>query len=120
MALVFTIDKQANRAFVHLMGSLTLGPQLSKFARQVDELLSAQGVAVILLNMRGVEEIDSAGLGELVVLYTAAGQKGCSLGLLQPSARIRRTLEMTRLSDLFQQFSDEKAANSWADLARPR
>ena len=73
--------------------------------------------SAVLLDCGEVEEVDSAGLGELVILYTAAGQHHCRLVLVSPSLRLRRLLETTRLSGLLPQFADVQAAQAW--IQRP-
>jgi anti-sigma B factor antagonist len=110
MALQYTIEPTANPLVVHLAGHVTLGPQLGPFGRQVAAAIAERKSTAVLLDLAEVEEIDSAGLGELVVLYTNAGQHQCRLCLIGPTARVRRLLETTRLSGLLPQFDDEAAA----------
>jgi anti-sigma B factor antagonist len=110
MPLDFSIVNKPDYILVRLNGALTLGPQLARFGRQVGALLSAQKGGGLFLDLGGVTEVDSTGLGELVILYTTSGEAGCSLCLLQPNARVLKLLEMTKLSELFPHFSDEEAA----------
>lgn len=73
MTLTFTIAP-ADPILIHLTltGDLTLGPQLSDFARKAAAALTTCKPAGTFLHLAGLEQIDSAGLGELVILYTQA------------------------------------------------
>jgi anti-anti-sigma factor len=96
-----------------LSGRLTLGPQLVEFGRKAGELVSTQRPAGVLLDIMGIEEMDSAGLGELVILYTLAGQIGARVCLVQPSPRIVHLLETTKLSGILPHFDTAESGASW-------
>lgn len=96
---------------------MTLGPQLIEFGRRAGGLPFSRGSNGVLLEMSAVEDIDSAGLGELVILYTAVGANGGKLGLVNPSRRIVSLLETTRLAGILPHFEDAAAAAAW--LAEP-
>jgi anti-anti-sigma factor len=113
VSLTWTIDTERGVSVVHLAGRLTLGPQLQRFSREMTALLCGNTPAGLLLDMAGVAEIDSAGLGELVVLYTTAGQNSCALCLVAPAHRVTKLLEITQLSQLFPQFPETSAGLSW-------
>ena len=113
MALEFSIDQRQDHVLVRLTGGLTLGPQLTQFARRMASLFVSQSPCGVLFDLRGVDQIDSAGLGELVILYTSSGEAGCHLCLVKPTEHILKLLETTRLSNLFPKFSDEHAASTW-------
>lgn len=112
MALQFQIDTASDPIVIRLSGGLTLGPQLAQFARQANAVISGETSGVIL-DFSAVTEIDSAGLGELVVLYTAGGKHSCRLCLAGTSDRINRLFETTRLSGILPQFFDLAAARKW-------
>lgn len=120
MAFQFTIDpnsRSGGPVTIRMSGAMTLGPQLLEFGRRTGSLLSSRGSNGVLLEMSAVEEIDSAGLGELVILYTAVGGSGGRLGLVKPSRRIVHLLETTRLAGILRHFETASAATSW--LAEP-
>jgi len=98
--LEFTVLPWSNPVSIRLRGRLTLEPRLVEFGRHVGELLASEKPAGVLLDVSGLVEIDSAGLGELVILYTTAGQHGSRLCLVDPTARTVRLLEATRLSEI--------------------
>lgn len=99
-----------------MSGRLTLGPQLLEFGKQIANLLNTpQAGSGLLLDMREITDIDSAGLGELVILYTTAGHHHRRLCLAGLSARLIHLLETTRLSGILPHFADNKAAQAWID-----
>lgn len=113
MALEYFYDSNADPVIVRMAGGLTLGPRLTAFSRAFSALLSARPVSGLILDMAGISDIDSAGLGELVILYTASSEAGSGLCLVRPSPRVCKLLEMTRVSGLFPAFDKETAAIEW-------
>ena len=61
-------------------------------------------------SLAAAHEIDSAGRGELVLLYTTASQYHCRLCLVRPTPRIARMLETTKLDGILPHFDDPLAA----------
>ncbi len=112
MALHFTL-RATDPAIICLDGDLTLGPQLSDFGRQASQLLATRRLSGLLLQMAGIDQIDSAGLGELVILFTTATQQGTQFCVTEPTPRLIRLLETTKLSGLFPLFADTAAAQRW-------
>lgn len=98
---------------MELSGRVTLGPQLVEFGRKAGEQVTSQRPRGVLLNIAGVEEMDSAGLGELVILYTLAGQIGARVCFVQPSPRIVHLLETTRLAGILPHFGSADAGAAW-------
>src|ERR1700730_6859511 len=56
----------------------------------------------IVLDLTGLEYIDSAGLGALVSVYMAAGRAHCELELANPKPRVRDLLKITKLATIFE------------------
>lgn len=113
MAFTFTITAAKDVISIRLDGPLTLGPRLLDFGRQVTNLLATRQPRGLIFDVAAVNEIDSAGLGELVTLYTTAGQRGCRFCLLHPTGRTKRLLETTRLTGILPHFDDEPGARAW-------
>ena len=78
--------------------------------RDAVEELVAKGNILILLDLREVEHIDSAGLGELVRSHTSLRKLGGQLKLLNPSAKINEMLRMSMLHKVFDVQNDEASA----------
>jgi anti-sigma B factor antagonist len=76
------------------------------------EALLDKGVTQILLNLEGVDFMDSSGLGELVRAARAVGGRGATLKLANLSTNVQRTLDAAGMSGRFQVFGDEASALS--------
>lgn len=64
----------------------------------------------IVLNLGGVNYIDSGGLGTLVSLYTTARTSGGAIKLANLTQRVGDLLQVTKLVTVFEVFSSEEQA----------
>src|SRR5215510_1702141 len=80
--------------------------------RDTVQSLLAEGVKFIVLNLEGVDYVDSSGLGQLVTIWTSARTKGGNLGLLRPNEKVLRLIKMTRLHVVIDIFQDEERAKA--------
>ena len=55
----------------------------------------------IVLDLTGIEYIDSSGLGTLVGVYAHAKRASCDLEIANPKQRIRDLFRLTRLDSVF-------------------
>ncbi len=92
-----------------LSGKITLGESTGILRDELRSLL-AQGNKNIILNMKDVSYVDSAGLGELVGAYTTATNQGGSVKLLNLQTKMKDLMQITKLHTIFPSFEDEKAA----------
>ena len=78
-----------------------------------------QGNASIVVNMVGIEYIDSSGLGTLVGGLKRASERGGKIAVVcGNSNQIRKVFEITGLEKVFPMFDDEvEAAHTLAALA---
>jgi len=118
-ALTATVRKVEDVSIVDLNGNITLGENTAYLRVEVRSLVS-QGTKNIVLNLASVSYVDSAGLGELVGLYTTAANRGSCLKLLNLQHRRRNLMEITKLYTIFPVFEDEKAALSSFDASEQR
>jgi anti-anti-sigma factor len=72
--------------------------------------LLQRGVSQILINVDGVDLMDSSGLGELGHAQRTAAGQGATVKLLNLGPDIRRTLDLAQLTGLFEVFDSEVAA----------
>lgn len=73
-----------------------------------------QGVRRIILNLEGVEYIDSTGLGSMVICFTTLQKSGGAMKLMRLNRRNIELLVLTKLSTVFEVFQDEQdAVNSF-------
>jgi anti-sigma B factor antagonist len=69
-----------------------------------------QGAKKILVNLGGVDYVDSAGLGELVGAYTTVAKAGGTMKLLNVTKKMRDLLSITKLLTVFETFDNEQEA----------
>jgi anti-sigma B factor antagonist len=94
---------------VDLSGRITLG-EASVAVRDVINDLMGKGNKKILLNLVGVNYIDSSGIGVLVRSLSTARSQGGELKLVNLSKRIGDLLRITKVYSLFDVKDDEAAA----------
>jgi anti-sigma B factor antagonist len=64
----------------------------------------------LIIDMRGVPYIDSAGIGALVGAYVTHQKDGRSLALVGVNDRVRAALQVTRVESFFRFFDTVPAA----------
>ena len=74
------------------------------------DLLVREGRIRILLNLREVTYIDSAGVGALIAKYVSLRRRGGDLRLLSLSDRVRRVITIAHLLEVFDIFESEDLA----------
>lgn len=111
MALTAKARESGNVAIVDLHGKITLGENTGILRDELRSLL-AQGKKNIVLNMKDVSYVDSAGLGELVGAYTTAANQGGAVKLLHLQGKMKDLLQITKLETIFPTFDDEQQAVS--------
>ena len=108
--------KQRDRDGVQILdlrGRLTLGVETAQLHEKIGELVGL-GNKLVLLNLESIGYIDSSGLGTLIQCYTTLRNAKGSLKLLKVSESHTKLLVVTKLSTVFEVFSDElEAVNSF-------
>ncbi|HZT39358.1 MAG TPA: STAS domain-containing protein [Bryobacteraceae bacterium] len=100
-------------AILDLKGRLTVGPAATDVREAISNRVGA-GQNKIILNLEDVDYVDSTGLGTLVVCFTALQKAGGALKLLNVNKRNLELLVLTKLSTVFELFTDEQdAVNSF-------
>ena len=94
---------------VTVRGSMTLGPALMQFAAKARAVLDGAPAAMIL-DVSGVNALDSAGLGELIKVYSSATRRGVAFALSAPSARLRDVMAMTHVDEILDCYADRQSA----------
>jgi anti-sigma B factor antagonist len=113
MSLEIRKREREGIVILDLNGRITVGEESSKL-RDVLRELSAGGVQNVILNLRGVDYIDSTGLGALVICFTTLRKADGKLTLLNASRRNIELLVFTKLATVFEIFNDEQeAVNSY-------
>lgn len=94
---------------VDTIGELRLG-EGTNVVRTVVSGLIGEGYRNILLNLRDVRHIDSAGVGELMSCYTSVRNQGGQLKLMNLSKNVHNLLQITKLYTIFEVEDDEPTA----------
>lgn len=85
----------------------------SSTAPQLGEALDGQlsgGTKNVIVDLKGVEYMSSAGLRELVTALKRAKSSGGDVRLSEPSERVREVLELAGLDSIFQIYDDQVEA----------
>jgi anti-sigma B factor antagonist len=87
-------------AVVHCSGHIMYRNEASLLSITVTDLLPR--TRYLVLDLSGVEKIDSAGLDELVVLYMQTPASQCVFKLATPRREILDLLQLTNLTSILQ------------------
>jgi anti-sigma B factor antagonist len=69
-----------------------------------------EGARSLLIDLAGVTQMDSSGVGELVSAYTTVTNRGGKLKLLKLPPKVSDILQITQLITVFEVFDDEDEA----------
>ena len=72
--------------------------------------LLTEGKRCFVLNLTGVSYIDSSGLGQLITIWTSIRNRDGHMTILNPTKRVQRLLEITRLDAVFKILENENEA----------
>ncbi len=97
--------------FLEVSGRITLGEGAVTLRDAIQAALDA-GARKLVLDLSGVNYMDSAGLGELTTAYTSARSHACDLKLLGLTRKINDLMQITKLATLFDVFGTEQQALS--------
>ena len=104
------ITRKAGAATViDLIGPLRLGDSEQAFRDQIDQLIAA-GSLHLAVNLAGVSELDSSGIGALVRTFSTLKRSGGKCVFYAPTQRVRMLLKMVRLDAVLEIVDDEAAA----------
>ena len=113
MALDIQQREREGIPVLDLKGRITVGPEAGALRDTVNALNSG-GTRNLILNLEGVDYIDSTGLGALVICATSLRKNGGNLKLVNLNRRNIELLVMTKLATVFEIFNDEQdAVNSF-------
>jgi anti-sigma B factor antagonist len=101
--LILNLEAQAGGAVVlHCQGRIIFGLEARTLTEIVSEVLPSARRMVV--DLSGVEIVDSAGLGELVLLHMWAEAAGYVLKFASPRNSVRHLLELTNLVAVFDAY----------------
>jgi anti-sigma B factor antagonist len=114
MAELEVKERQAGDVTIlDLSGAVRMGEGAVSLRNAIRGLIE-QGKKKILLNLGGVKNIDSSGIGELIANYTTLSRDGGQLKLLNLTEKIQNLLVITKLLTVFDSYDNEaEALNSF-------
>src|SRR5256712_403252 len=114
MAELEVNERQAGDVTIlDMNGSVRMGEGAVSLRNSIRGLVE-DGKKKILLNLGGVKNIDSSGIGELIANYTTVSRDGGQLKLLNLTDRIQNLLVITKLLTVFDAYDNEaEALNSF-------
>jgi anti-sigma B factor antagonist len=95
-------------SFLEVNGRLT-SFESAAFREAVHRLLS-QGHKNIVLNLTGLEYLDSSGIGELARSYMTVVKKSGAMSVVGLAPKVEEILKVTQLYQVFPEFPDEASA----------
>jgi anti-sigma B factor antagonist len=112
MSLEIRETEREGVVILTLKGRLTVG-EASSLREKITEVLG-KAKTNIILDLSGVDYIDSTGLGSMVICYTSVKKAGGALKLVNLNKRNIELLLLTKLHTIFEVFSDDTdAVNSF-------
>jgi anti-sigma B factor antagonist len=103
-----TIRQEGQISLVDVSGRLT-SFEIGALRDSIQRLLK-HGHKNIVLNLTGLQYLDSSGIGELAREYVGVLKSGGQMKLVGLSPKVQEVLKITQLYQVFQDFPDEEAA----------
>jgi anti-sigma B factor antagonist len=91
---------QADIIIVHCQGRIVYRDEAAALSRVVGDVMSQ--ARKIVLDLSGVSSLDSAGIGELALLYTWAQKENVDFKVAGPNNLVRTLLDLTRLDSVLE------------------
>jgi anti-sigma B factor antagonist len=86
-------------AVFRLTGHMSHGTRLHEVESKISEVAN-QGIHKLILDLSGVEFLDSAGLGVLILLNANMKVRGGQLRLVAPAAKVLEVIKMTHTDSI--------------------
>jgi anti-sigma B factor antagonist len=109
MGLQIVARKASEVTILDLQGRVTIGKGNDALATGLREAMEG-GCKKLLVNLRGVNQIDSSGISTIVRAFVTLTRAGGGLKLLNATGRVHEVLEVTRLLASIPHFTAEPEA----------
>jgi len=103
-----TIRQSGPISLLDVSGSLTFF-EIGALRDAISRLLK-QGRRDIVLNLSGLQYLDSSGIGELARIYVSVVKASGQMKVVGLSSRVEEILKITQLYQVFPEFPSEEAA----------
>ena len=104
-----SIRKAGPATILDIEGPLKLGQTQEEFRNQFDKLVEA-GTTHVAVNLAGVTDLDSSGIGALVRAFTTLKRAGGKCTYFAANKRVLMLLKMVRLDSVLDLAEDEATA----------
>lgn len=94
-----TMTTQDERVHITLSGSFAFGD--NQAFRDMLKQIEAQRVGLVSVDLSGVDFIDSAALGMLLLLRDTLESRGIGLELHQPVGQVKKMFDLSQFDTLF-------------------
>jgi anti-sigma B factor antagonist len=108
LELILESRQAGDVMIVHCQGRMVYREEAVAVSRAVGEAL--QDSREVILDLGGVQNVDSAGLGELVVAHVSAEEQGKTVKVVGANRAVSELLELTNLSYVFEVYPNLAAA----------
>jgi len=110
-------QRLADITIVRLKGRIEVEEGVDALRDYLNNLVK-DGHIRLVLDMKDVTRLDSAGIGVLAARYLTTARRGGAIKLLHLTERTAHLMEITKLSSVFEIFDDEnEAVRSFAAAA---
>ena len=97
-------EKRKNGLVVRLSGELDHS-EASRLRGELDALIADTGARRLILDLNGLDFMDSSGIGLIIGRYTQMARRGGSVAVLGPDARIDKIFKMAGLYQLVERLA---------------
>jgi len=105
-------DISSDVVIVYCAGRLVFGDETAAFRERMKNILL--GTQQIVVNLSGIEYIDSGGLGTLVGMLASTRNRHGEIKLVRPNQRVTDLLQRTRLNTVFKAYErDDEAVTAF-------
>ena len=108
MALKMETDISEDVVILYCVGRLVFGEETAAFRERIRNILL--GTQQIVVNLSGIEYIDSGGLGTLVGTLASTRNRHGEIKLVHPNQRVTDLLHRTRLNTVFKSYESDAEA----------
>jgi len=102
MALDMKVRKTPEATVISCTGRLVFGDETAELRALVKEIIPED--PRIILDLSGVRDIDSGGVGTLVAVYSSAVNAGGELKLSNANQKVAQTLSITHLLGIIRAY----------------
>lgn len=88
---------------LEMKGRILMGPDCQQIEKEVEQAL-AQGDKRVILDLTGVFQIDSAGVGKIVMCYTRLKKSGGDLRLAGVKGMLDGVFKMTQVHKVIEMY----------------